>query len=86
MPPAAVCQDSWLTSCLLQHYVRNHGAVPRLGWDHSFSVGGLVSNPRSFTVTELCKLLPTFTLPVTLVCAGNRRREQVTLGPAQLGG
>ncbi|TYZ62759.1 hypothetical protein PybrP1_004158 [[Pythium] brassicae (nom. inval.)] len=61
------------------HYVRNHGAVPRLDWDaHRFKVDGLVDRPLEFTVS---KLLATFSaqvvsLPVLLVCAGNRRKEQ----------
>ncbi|KAF1319037.1 Nitrate reductase [nadph], partial [Globisporangium splendens] len=61
------------------HYVRNHGAVPRLGWDsHRFQVDGLVDRTHSFTMRDL---LETFqdqvvSLPVLLVCAGNRRKEQ----------
>lgn len=61
------------------HYVRNHGAVPRLDWDsHRFKVDGLVDRPLEFAMSEL---LTTFraqvvSLPVLLVCAGNRRKEQ----------
>ena len=76
-----LCGRPLTPPCGLQHYVRNHGAVPRLGWDHRFSVGGLVERPQDFSVSDLIKALPTFTLPVTLVCAGNRRREQVGLPP-----
>lgn len=61
----------------LQHYVRNHGPVPRLDWEtHQIQVNGLVDKPQSFTMDELISQLPSYTLPVTLVCAGNRRKEQ----------
>lgn len=36
----------------------------------------MVDNPRSFTMDELISALPSYTIPVTLVCAGNRRKEQ----------
>ena len=53
------------------HYVRNHGAVPQLDWDaHRISVGGLVDRPATFSIPELLALLPSYTLPITLVCAG----------------
>ena len=53
------------------HYVRNHGAVPQLDWDtHRVSVGGLVDRPATFSIPELLALLPSYTLPITLVCAG----------------
>ena len=59
------------------HYVRNHGACPKLSWDeHKISVGGpLVPKPREFTMDQIVSL-PARELPVTLVCAGNRRKEQ----------
>lgn len=62
------------------HYVRNHGAVPLvhdddvLGW--SFTVEGLVENPLSLTLRDLLEDFEQATYPVTLVCAGNRRKEQ----------
>ena len=56
------------------HYVRNHGAVPQLDWDtHRISVGGLVDRPATFSIPELLALLPSYTLPITLVCAGPAR-------------
>jgi nitrate reductase (NAD(P)H) len=61
------------------HYVRNHGAVPRLDWDsHRFQIDGLVDRPLELTTQAL---LDTFkshvvSMPVLLVCAGNRRKEQ----------
>ncbi len=33
-------------------------------------VGGMVERPAEFTVPELINLLPSYTIPVTLVCAG----------------
>lgn len=57
------------------HFVRSHGRVPKLEWEtHSFKVQGLVGQERIFTMEELASL-PTTTLPVTIVCAGNRRSE-----------
>ena len=53
------------------HYVRNHGAVPKLDWNtHRISVGGMVDRPATFSIPELLELLPSYTIPVTLVCAG----------------
>ncbi|KAF9219482.1 hypothetical protein BS17DRAFT_740579 [Gyrodon lividus] len=62
------------------HFVRNHGAVPRvteemaLAW--TIQIHGLVQKEATFTLQELSELFPVVTLPVTLVCAGNRRKEQ----------
>jgi len=58
------------------HYVRNHGPTPRLDWGgHRVTVEGLVDRPTTFTMDQLISL-PSVTIPVTLVCAGNRRKEQ----------
>lgn len=61
-------------------YVRNHGATPLVteegAAEWKLQVHGLVDNPVSFTIADLKRLFPTVTLPVTLVCAGNRRKEQ----------
>ncbi|KAJ3345537.1 hypothetical protein HDU83_003955 [Entophlyctis luteolus] len=58
------------------HYVRNHGPVPRIDKEqHTLSVGGLVRNPRVFTMDEI-RAIESVSYPVLLVCAGNRRREQ----------
>jgi len=66
----------FITPCSL-HYVRNHGACPDIKWEeHKISVGGsLVPNHKEFTMDELVAMPPR-ELPVTLVCAGNRRKEQ----------
>lgn len=54
------------------HYVRNHGAVPKITWSsHRLTINGLVDKTITLTMDELIAL-PSVTLPVTLVCAGNR--------------
>ncbi|KZT30292.1 hypothetical protein NEOLEDRAFT_1127249 [Neolentinus lepideus HHB14362 ss-1] len=62
------------------HFVRNHGAVPRVSDEESRSwtirVHGLVEREMSFSIEDLARMFPVVTLPVTLVCAGNRRKEQ----------
>ncbi|CBI19078.3 unnamed protein product, partial [Vitis vinifera] len=59
------------------HYVRNHGAVPKGSWDNwTVEVSGLVKRPARFTMDQLVNEFPTREFPVTLVCAGNRRKEQ----------
>lgn len=62
------------------HYVRNHGAVPLVHdeevLDWRFTVEGLVENPLSMTLGDLLEEFEQVTYPVTLVCAGNRRKEQ----------
>ncbi|KAK4450705.1 hypothetical protein QBC34DRAFT_296811 [Podospora aff. communis PSN243] len=62
------------------HYVRNHGPVPRvedadmLNWE--FTIEGLVSKPAKLTLRDLLRDYEQLTYPITLVCAGNRRKEQ----------
>lgn len=72
-------RDGFLTTKDL-HYVRNHGAVPLVHdddmLDWSFTVEGLVENPLSLTLRDLLADFEQVTYPVTLVCAGNRRKEQ----------
>ncbi|KAH8847356.1 hypothetical protein MCOR27_010435 [Pyricularia oryzae] len=62
------------------HYVRNHGAVPRVEdadmMDWEFTVEGMVESPMKLTLRTLMKDFAQATYPVTLVCAGNRRKEQ----------
>lgn len=62
------------------HYVRNHGPVPRVEDDEildwGFTVEGLVENPLTLTLRDLLRDFEQVTYPVTLVCAGNRRKEQ----------
>ncbi|KAK4276775.1 hypothetical protein QN277_014883 [Acacia crassicarpa] len=59
------------------HYVRNHGAVPKASWDDwVVEVCGLVKRPAKFTMDQLVNEFSSREMPVTLVCAGNRRKEQ----------
>ncbi|KAI9321277.1 Oxidoreductase, molybdopterin-binding domain-containing protein [Dichotomocladium elegans] len=58
------------------HFVRNHGPVPQISWeDHRIKLTGLVNTPTTLTMNDITSMPPT-TVPVTLVCAGNRRKEQ----------
>lgn len=59
------------------HYVRNHGPVPKGRWeDWTVEVWGLVKRPMRLTMDQLVTEFPSREIPVTLVCAGNRRKEQ----------
>ncbi|KAG8072565.1 hypothetical protein GUJ93_ZPchr0006g43679 [Zizania palustris] len=59
------------------HYVRNHGAVPKADWSSwTVEVTGLVKRPARLTMEQLVTEFETVEFPVTLVCAGNRRKEQ----------
>ena len=70
-PPLPVLMSKGFITPSAMHYVRNHGAVPKLDWDtHRISIGGMVDSPATFSIPELLELLPSYTIPVTLVCAG----------------
>jgi len=74
-PLPSLMEHGFITPASL-HYVRNHGAVPKIQWgEHRVSVDGLVNKPMTFTMDDLLAM-PARELPVTLVCAGNRRKEQ----------
>lgn len=77
-PISSLYEHKFITPCSL-HYVRNHGACPKLTWDkHTIKVGGHKSCIRrsyELTMDQLARMTPR-ELPVTLVCAGNRRKEQ----------
>ncbi|CAN1173490.1 Nitrate reductase [NAD(P)H] [Linum perenne] len=76
-PPLTKLMDHGFITPVPLHYVRNHGPVPRATWDNwSIEVSGLVKRPTCFTMDQLVNEFPTRELPVTLVCAGNRRKEQ----------
>ncbi|KAI9715603.1 MAG: hypothetical protein M1812_005907 [Candelaria pacifica] len=78
-PLNALFNEGFLTSPEL-FYVRNHGAVPEvhdediLNW--AFSVEGSVENPMTLSLKDLITEYEQITCPITLVCAGNRRKEQ----------
>lgn len=76
-PPISMLLDQGFLTPISLHYVRNHGKVPRIKWEeHTLTIKGLVAKTITFTMDELVQVLPTTTLPVTLVCAGNRRKEE----------
>ncbi|KAL8059739.1 hypothetical protein ABFX02_03G106400 [Erythranthe guttata] len=59
------------------HYVRNHGPVPKTSWDDwTVEISGLVKKPMRLTMHQLETEFPSKEFPVSLVCAGNRRKEQ----------
>ncbi|KAE8652087.1 hypothetical protein Csa_018542 [Cucumis sativus] len=59
------------------HYVRNHGPVPKTDWSSwTIDVTGLVENPTSFTLDQLVNNFRSLEFPVTIMCSGNRRKEQ----------
>ncbi|XP_059280356.1 nitrate reductase [NADH] [Lycium ferocissimum] len=76
-PPLARLMHHGFITPVPLHYVRNHGPVPKGSWgDWSVEVTGLVKRPMKFTMDQLVNEFPSRELPVTLVCAGNRRKEQ----------
>jgi nitrate reductase (NAD(P)H) len=78
-PLTELYNQGFLTSPEL-FYVRNHGPVPRVQeedipkWE--LRIEGLVENPLVLNFKQILQDFDQFTLPVTLVCAGNRRKEQ----------
>jgi sulfite oxidase len=65
-----------------QFFTRSHAQVPRIDpgtW--RVDVGGLVQGPRSFSLEELQYDFLQRDVTATLVCAGLRRNEFLTLGP-----
>jgi nitrate reductase (NAD(P)H) len=69
-------------------YVRNHGAVPRVAQQDAeawtLEVSGLVHRPQTYTLASLMSTFEVVTLPITLVCAGNRRKEQNVIGESTI--
>ena len=60
--------------------MRNHGAVPEVhdaaaeSWE--VRIEGLVENPITLTLRAILDEFEQVTVPVTMVCAGNRRKER----------
>ena len=76
-PPMSELRKTRFITPSSLHYVRNHGACPRLTWeDHTLLIGGEVSKKMELSMDELTASAPHREIPVTLVCAGNRRKEQ----------
>jgi nitrate reductase (NAD(P)H) len=78
-PLSALYDEGFLTSPEL-FYVRNHGAVPQVDDasipDWEFTIEGMVKHPIKMTLRQLMAEYEQITVPITLVCAGNRRKEQ----------
>jgi nitrate reductase (NAD(P)H) len=78
-PLTELFNEGFLTSPEL-FYVRNHGAVPQVSDDEipdwEFTVEGLVEQPLTISLRQLMSEYEQITCPITLVCAGNRRKEQ----------
>ena len=74
-PLSALHEKGFITPSSL-HYVRNHGACPKIAWEnHTIDIGGLAPKPITLKMKDIIAL-PAHSLPVTLVCCGNRRKEQ----------
>ncbi|KAB5513293.1 hypothetical protein GE09DRAFT_1267342 [Coniochaeta sp. 2T2.1] len=57
------------------HYVRNHGAVPRLLWEfHKLDIQ-YGDKTAVLTMDELKNNYDTINIPIALACDGNRRKE-----------
>ncbi|KAJ6470108.1 hypothetical protein C8R47DRAFT_1055074 [Mycena vitilis] len=78
-PLTALHREGFLTTPEL-FFVRNHGPVPEVHdaevLDWQFTVDGMVENPLTITLRDLMVDYAQQTYPITLVCAGNRRKEQ----------
>ncbi|KAJ5627984.1 Eukaryotic molybdopterin oxidoreductase, partial [Penicillium lividum] len=81
-PLTALYNEGFLTSPEL-FYVRNHGPVPQVRDedipDWELSIEGLVENPIKLSFRDILQKYDQITTPITLVCAGNRRKEQNTV-------
>ncbi|KAL3480296.1 hypothetical protein BJX99DRAFT_27108 [Aspergillus californicus] len=81
-PLSSLFKEGFLTSPEL-FYVRNHGPVPQVrdqdipNWE--ISIEGLVENPIVLNFKQILQNYDQVTAPITLVCAGNRRKEQNTV-------
>src|SRR5215213_4816871 len=63
-------------------FTRSHAEVPRIdpqSW--RLEIAGLVEQPRSYSLAELMSAFTRRHVAATLVCAGLRRDEFLTLGP-----
>ncbi|KAJ8523352.1 hypothetical protein ONZ45_g167 [Pleurotus djamor] len=78
-PLSDLFNEGFLTSKEL-HFVRSHGYVPQVEdaeiMDWEFIVEGLVDRPLRLSLAQLIADFEQVTYPVTIVCAGNRRKEQ----------
>ena len=74
-PPIGKLLDQGFITPISLHFTRNHGKTPKISWEeHSLTIKGLVRKELKLSMDEIVKL-PSVTLPLTLVCSGNRRKE-----------
>ena len=63
--PLPVLWDRGFLTPASLHYVRNHGAVPKIAWsEHRLTVDGMVGAPKTFTMDDLLAM-PARELPVS---------------------
>ncbi|GAX75762.1 hypothetical protein CEUSTIGMA_g3205.t1 [Chlamydomonas eustigma] len=75
-PPMDVLMSYGFITPPSVHYVRSHGPAAQRHWStHKVEINGLVDRPVSLSMDEIMSF-PSITIPVTLVCAGNRRKEE----------
>lgn len=75
-PPAELITP---TACF---FTRSHASVPAIDpGSYRLQVTGLVQRSRSFTLDQLLQSFPQRTVAATLVCAGLRRDEFLSLAP-----
>ena len=80
-PPLQLLGRDFITPTDL-FYVRDHGTVPEIDTDRfRLMVDGLVRNVLELALEELRSRFPARTVPATLQCAGNRRRELMDIEP-----
>jgi len=75
---SALQAAGWVTPPSLT-VVRNHGAVPKIDFDtHKLKVSGVPAGEIELSMADLMsgKFGPQVSVPVTHICAGNRRKEQ----------
>ncbi|CAM9210211.1 unnamed protein product [Discosporangium mesarthrocarpum] len=76
-PPVWRLTDHGFISPNSLHYVRNHGAVPHMDWEtHKIKFSGKIDKPMEMSMAYIMEHFQEVTIPVTLVCAGNRRKEE----------
>lgn len=79
-PPLSTLFSNGFLTPQSRFFVRNHGSVPKVtqrqAQDWRLRVHGLVDREMEFSIQDLKDKFPTVTLPVTIACAGNRRKEQ----------
>ncbi|WIA11609.1 hypothetical protein OEZ85_011714 [Tetradesmus obliquus] len=84
IPPAALLAERAFITPVSLHYVRNHGAVPRLEWQsHKVAIDGMVEHPAQLSMQQLLAMAPPATVTAYMACTGNRRKELRVLKPLQ---